>query len=261
VVRLILDSPIPLGINAEHAAEQQVQGQQAALDAFVAQCAAIHCALGADPKGAVDSLLDSARDGGFSGTAGLSVASLANAITTALGYPSGDRVNTTIELADALASARDGDTNQLTNLINEAESMRYTDGQFVNNCSDALNRPTPDRVRELVVAWGKQYPQFGDVAALNLVKCLNWPSGSVPQPPEDLDVDVLLLGVQNDPIAGSEGVAATAATVINADAASKRVMWQGIGHGASIYSACAVPPLIGYVQSGELPETDTYCPA
>uniref|UniRef100_UPI003F9B961A alpha/beta hydrolase n=1 Tax=Mycobacterium sp. TaxID=1785 RepID=UPI003F9B961A len=124
-----------------------------------------------------------------------------------------------------------------------------------------LNRPTPDRVRELVVAWGKLYPQFGTVAALNLVKCVHWPSGS-PQPaPKTLKVDVLLAGVQNDPIVGSEGVAATAATIINANAASKRVMWQGIGHGASIYSPCAVPPLIGYLNSGKLPGTDTYCPA
>ena len=60
----------------------------------------------------------------------------------------------------------------------------------------------PDRVRELVVAWGKQYPQFGTIGALNLVKCLNWPSGAAPKDPADLGVDVLLLGVQNDPIAG-----------------------------------------------------------
>jgi TAP-like protein len=72
---------------------------------------------------------------------------------------------------------------------------------------------------------------------------------------------VLLLGVQNDPIVGTDGVAATAASIINANAASKRVMWQGIGHGASIFSGCAVPPLIGYLNSGKLPNTDTYCPA
>ena len=67
--------------------------------------------------------------------------------------------------------------------------------------------------------------------------------------------------MQNDPIVGSEGVAATAAMIINANAASKRVMWQGIGHGASVYSSCAVPPLVGYLDSGNLPATDTYCPA
>ncbi|MGZ4529791.1 MAG: alpha/beta hydrolase [Mycobacterium sp.] len=259
VARLILDSPVALGVNAEAAAEQQVKGQQAALDAFAAQCVAVNCALGPDPKGAVNGLLADARAG--KGPAGASVAQLANAITVALGFPSGGRVNATTNLANALATARSGDTNQLTNLINHADATEDSDGQFVNTCSDAVNRPTPDRVRELVVAWAKLYPQFGTVAALSLVKCLHWPTGSPPAPPKSLKVDVLLLGVQTDPIVGTEGVAATAATVINANAASKRVMWQGVGHGASIYSSCAVSPLIGYVDSGKLPGTDTYCPA
>jgi pimeloyl-ACP methyl ester carboxylesterase len=259
VSRLVLDSPIPAGINAEAAAEQQIKGQQAALDAWSAQCAAANCALGPDPKGAVASLLTDARAGG--GPGGASVASVAEAIVTALGFPSGDRASTTTDLANALAAARTGDDNQLTNLINQADATRNTDGQFINSCSDALNRPTPDRVRELVVAWGKEYPQFGTVGALSLVNCLNWPSGSAPKDPKDLKVDVLLMGVQNDPIAGSEGVAATAAIIINAGAASKRVMWQGIGHGVSVYSACAMPPLVGYLDSGKVPATDTYCPA
>ena len=259
VARLILDSPIALGINAEAAAEQQAKGQQAALDAFAAQCVAVNCALGPDPKGAVTALLAAAHAG--RGPGGASVAQVADAITTALGFPNGGRINATTDLANALAAARSGDINQLSSLINRADATRDSDGQFVNSCSDALNRPTPDRVRELVVAWGKLYPQFGGVAALDLVKCVHWPTGSPPQSPKDLKIDALLLGVQNDPIVGSEAVAATAATIINAGAASKRVMWQGIGHGASIYSPCAVPPLISYVDSGKLPATDTYCPA
>ncbi|OBG23221.1 protease [Mycobacterium sp. 852002-51057_SCH5723018] len=259
VARLILDSPVALGVNAEAAAEQQVKGQQAALDAFAAQCVAVNCALGPDPKGAVSALLADARAG--KGPGGVPVASVVNAITVALGFPSGGRVNATTSLASTLAAARSGDASQLNNLINHAFAVNDSDGQFVNFCSDAVNRPTPDRVRELVVAWGKLYPQFGTVAALNLVKCVHWPVISPPAAPKDLKIDVLLAGVQNDPIVGMEGVAATAATIINANAASKRVMWQGIGHGASIYSPCAVPPLIGYLNSGKLPATDTYCPA
>ena len=149
----------------------------------------------------------------------------------------------------------------MNTLINEAETLRGTDGQFVNSCSDSLNRPTPDRVRELVVAWEKLYPQFGQVGALELVQCLNWPSGSPPQEPQNLKTPVLLLGTQHDPIVGNEGVAAVAATVINAGSANRRVMWQGIGHGASVYSPCALPPVIGYLDSGKLPDTDTFCPA
>lgn len=259
VARLIVDSPVALGVSAEAAAEQQVKGQQAALDAFAAQCVAVNCALGADPKGAVSALLTAAKSD--RGPSSPSVASIVGAITTALGFPTGDRVSNTTNLANALAGARSGDMNGLNNLINRAEATQDTDGQFVSTCSDAVNRPTPDRVRELVVAWAKLYPQFGTIAALNLVKCIHWPSSTPAQAPKQLKVDVLLLGVQNDPIVGNEGVAQTAATVINANAASKRVMWQGIGHGASIYSSCAVPPLADYLDTGKLPGTDTYCPA
>ena len=50
VARLVLDSPLPLGIAAEAAMEQRVKGEQAALDAWAAQCAATNCPLGSDPK-------------------------------------------------------------------------------------------------------------------------------------------------------------------------------------------------------------------
>jgi pimeloyl-ACP methyl ester carboxylesterase len=259
VARLVLDSPLPLGIAQEAATEQRVKGEQTALDAFASQCAATNCPIGPDPKAAVDALLADARAG--NGPSGAAVATVADAIATALAYPRGDRTTATNSLASAVASARSGDPNQMNNLINQADSLRQTDGQFINSCSDALNRPTPDRVRELVVAWPKLYPQFGAVGALSMVKCLNWPSGSAPQEPKNLKIPVLLLGVQNDPIVGNEGVAQVAATIINAGASSKRVIWQGIGHGASIYSDCALTPVIGYLDSGKPPPTDTYCPA
>jgi alpha-beta hydrolase superfamily lysophospholipase len=116
-------------------------------------------------------------------------------------------------------------------------------------------------VRELVVQWGKLYPQFGAVGALDLVKCLNWPSSSAPADPKDLKIPVLILGVQNDPIVGNEGVSAVAASIINAGATNRRVMWQGIGHGASIYTPCALQPIMLYLDTGKVPETDTFCPA
>ena len=259
VSRLVLDSPLPLGIAAEAAMEQRVKGEQSALDAWAAQCVAVNCPLGPDPKGAVDAVLNQVR--GFDTSSTHSVAAVADAIATALAYPRGDRIASTNRLASALAGARSGDWTGMDTLVSEAETMRGTDGQFVNSCSDSLNRPTPDRVRELVVAWQKLYPQFGQVGALELVQCLNWPSGSAPQEPQNLKTPVLLLGTQHDPIVGNEGVAAVAATALNAGASNRRVMWQGIGHGASVYSPCALPPVLGYLDSGNLPDTDTFCPA
>lgn len=259
VARLVLDSPLPLGIADEAATEQRVKGEQAALEAWAAQCVAANCPLGADPTAAVDALLSDARAG--RGPGGASVAAITSAISTALGYPRGDRITAGNELALAISDARAGDSARLNALISDAEQLRYTDGQFVNRCSDALARPTPDRVRELVVAWGREYPQFGTVGALDMVKCLNWPSASPPEEPGGLEIPTLLLGVQHDPIVGNEGVAAVAATAINAGSSNRRVLWQGTGHGAAIYSACALPPVITYLQSGQLPDSDIYCPA
>ena len=259
VARLALDSPIAFGVAAEAAAEQQVRGQQAALNAFAAQCLAVRCSLGADPKAAVAAIIDDARAG--RGVSGLALSAVVDALTVALGFPTGDRVAATTTLSDTLAAARAGNTAGLIDLVNRANALLGTDGQFVNACSDALIRPTPDRIRELVVSWGKLYPQFGTVAALQLTRCVHWPTGTPVPPPKKLDLEVLLLGVQNDAITGSEGVAATAATIINAGSASKRVMWQGIGHGASVYSPCTTAPLTAYLDTGKLPDTDVFCPA
>ena len=260
VARLILDSPIALGINAEAAAEQTGQGPAGRPRRFRRPVRRGELRAGSRSQGR---RRRAAGRGPFRQGAGwgLGGRKWPTPSPPRWASPMPGRIAATTDLANALAAARSGDAGQLTALINRADAATDSDGQFVNSCSDALNRPTPDRVRELVVAWGKLYPQFGTVAALDLVKCVHWPTGSAPQPPKDLKVDVLLLGVQNDPIVGSEAVAATAATVINAGAASKRVMWQGIGHGASIYSPCAVPPLVGYLDGGKLPGTDTYCPA
>ena len=74
---------------------------------------------------------------------------------------------------------------------------------------------------------------------------------------------MLLLGVQNDPIVGNEGVAAGRG---HRDQRGHRpasgVIWQGIGHGAEhLLGRARWPPVIGYLDSGNLPATDTYCPA
>lgn len=132
--------------------------------------------------------------------------------------------------------------------------MRQTDGQFVNGCSDALSRPTPTGC----ASWSSPGRSS---AAVRRCRCAA--HGELPglaqrqrtKGPRDLKIPVLLLGVQNDPIIGNEGVAAVAATIINAGATSRRVIWQGIGHGATIYNSCALPPVLGYLDTGKLPET------
>ncbi|MGC7322675.1 alpha/beta hydrolase, partial [Mycobacteroides abscessus subsp. massiliense] len=111
---------------------------------------------------AVGDLLNRAQNGGLP----WSRATVVRAITTALAYPVGDSTAVVQNLANTLNAARGPDSGALGPLVDRANALRDTDGQFVNSCSDALARPTPDRVRELVVAWGKQYPLFGRTSAL-----------------------------------------------------------------------------------------------
>ena len=76
---------MPAAIDAEAAAEQRVKGQQQALDAFAAQCAAAKCPLGPDPKAAVDAILDDARAG--RGPGGAAVSAMVEAISHRAGLP------------------------------------------------------------------------------------------------------------------------------------------------------------------------------
>ena len=181
-----------------------MKGQQAALEAFAAQCAATNCPLGPDPKAAVDALLSAARSG--QGPGGTSVAALTNAIVTALGFPDGDRVSTTNRLAQTLAAARSGDDTPIMNLINQAEAVRETDGQFINRCSRRAEPPHPRPGPRARRGSGPSSIRSSAASrALNLVKCLNWPSSTPPEDPKDLKIDVLLMGVQNDPIVRQRG--------------------------------------------------------
>ena len=138
----------------------------------------------------MSSLLADARAG--KGPGGRVGGPVASAITIALGFPTGDRVSATNDLATALATARSGDTNLLTSLINRAEATdrhRRTVRQLLQR------RDQPPHARTGSANWWSRgrssIPQFGTVGALNLVKCVHWPTGSPPPPPKVLKVDVL----------------------------------------------------------------------
>ena len=112
VARLVLDSPLPLAIAAEAAVEQRVKGEQAALDAFAAQCAATNCPLGAGPKGR-DRRTCWRQRGRAAGQAARRWRRWPMRSRTALAFPRGDRVTSANDLAAAVAAARSGDTNPI----------------------------------------------------------------------------------------------------------------------------------------------------
>ena len=86
VSRLVLDSPLPLGDRRR--GRRRTEGQGSAGRARRLRRAVRprrRVPLGPDPKGAVDAMLASARTG--RGPGGVSVATLTDAITTALAFP------------------------------------------------------------------------------------------------------------------------------------------------------------------------------
>ncbi len=105
VARLVLDSPWRWAWAPRPPPSSRSKGQQAALDAFAAQCAAVNCPLGPDPKGcgelATGRRPRRPRPGGCVGGARLPAPSAPRWAT-----PRGDRVSTTNDLATALANAR-----------------------------------------------------------------------------------------------------------------------------------------------------------
>ena len=85
--------------------------------------------------------------GAASGPGGASVATVADAISTALAYPRGDRVNAGNDLAAAVAAARSGNSNQMTNLItasrDTAPDRRPVRQQLQRRTEPADPRPGP----------------------------------------------------------------------------------------------------------------------
>nr|WP_306303591.1 alpha/beta hydrolase [Skermania piniformis] len=255
--RLVLDAPQGIG-DAQTLAEQRVQGAEAALDAFANRCAALNCALGPDPRAAITDLVRRAGAGGLGTVAANTVLS---AISGFLGSPRADLPTRTTELADVLAAAGRGDGAGLDGLIQRQLAATMTDGQFVGRCTDGRQWPAPSQVQSLQTNWRDRYPVFGEQAALSLLACAAWPAPTGDTEPAQLNLPVLVLAGQADPVTGRTGVDSVTGELQRAGARTSVVDWQGWGHPVSAHSNCAQQAVVGYLKSGNLPENGTACPA
>lgn len=258
VGRLVLDSPPATTAAAATAAEQRVQGQEAALTAFSRRCAALECSLGPDPTDAVIALRDRAAAGDL-GT--ISASALLTTITAFLGSPRSDQPDRVRELSDILAAAGRGDLAPLSVSAADADAAVRTDGQFIARCSDGQQWPGPGRVRELQAEWAGRYPTFGSDAALGLLRCSAWPTMPPPALPSSIPVPVLVLSGAGDPVVGSAGLPTVTGTLTSAGATWAGVTWEGYGHPVTTHSDCARQILSRYVESGVLPPNASMCPA
>ncbi len=258
VGRLVLDSPAATTADATTAAEQRVQGQEAAIADFGRRCAALNCSLGPDPTAAIVALRDRAAAGEL-GT--VSSSALLTAVSSFLGSPRGDQVGRVRELSDVLAAAGRGDLAPLQGLIGATQAAVGTDGQFVARCSDGQQWPGPGRAKELQRTWAERYPVFGADAAVGLMRCSAWPTMAPPPLPSSVPVPVLVFNGAADPVVGNGGVATVTGTLTSADTTWSNVTWAGYGHPVTTHSDCARQSLVRYLDSATLPANGSACPA
>ncbi|MEU5840529.1 alpha/beta hydrolase [Rhodococcus sp. NPDC047139] len=258
VGRLVLDSPAPATADAEIMAESQARGAEAAVDAFARQCADLDCALGDDPRAAIEELHRRAAGGEL---APVSANSFLTALTGVLGTPRADLQARVREVADVLAGARDGDVMPLIELVGAAEEALATDGQFVAQCSDGQRWPTPAHAGDLAQNWSTLYPLYGAEIASGLTACAAWPSLPPPPLPAALDVPVLVSSGAADPIVGNAGVESVTGVLTAGGIAWAALSWQGAGYSAALHSGCVQSRMEIYLSGGELPPNGSLCPA
>ncbi|WP_241665806.1 alpha/beta hydrolase [Prescottella subtropica] len=258
VGRLVLDAPAGTTVDAATAAEHRAAGQEAALAAYARRCAALACALGADPVAAVTALRDRAAAGEL-GT--VSSSALLASVSGFLGSPRGDQTARVRELADVLAAADRGDVAPLQGLIAATDAVTGSDGQFVARCSDGQQWPGPGRVEQLRQEWATTYPVFGADAALGLLRCAAWPATPPPALPTAVPVPILVFDGAADPVVGTGGLSTLTGSLTLAGAPWSGVRWEGFGHPATTHSECARGHLTRYLEDATLPPNAGACPA
>ncbi|GAB4584985.1 alpha/beta hydrolase [Nocardia sp. IFM 10818] len=257
--RLVLDSPQAVGLDSAGRAEQRVKGAEAALTAYAQRCAALNCALGADPRAAIATLVSRAGGGEFGD---LSAATLVTTLSGFLGDPRAVQNPVVTEFADALSALGRGDRGPITPFVLRETSAIANDGAFVNRCSDNHQPASPVRAKELVAQWGGQYPVFGKAAAVDLMACSAWPATAAEMKlPEKLDRPVLVLGGNADPVTGQDGRPSVTGALAAAGARTSTVVWQGWGHPTIAHSGCAQQAVAEYLKDAKLPADGTACPA
>ncbi|GGK40820.1 alpha/beta fold hydrolase [Nocardia camponoti] len=257
LARLVLDAPQPVASDAVTVAEAQVTGAEAALTAFAQRCKAINCALGADPRATVTSLMGKATANQLGD---ISAADLSTALTGFLSSPRADQADRVPVLADALAAADRGDRGPLSAIVTRETAAINSDGEFVNRCTDSLQAPPQERARELATTWATKYPVFGRDAAIRLMLCSAWPVSTAPPLPSDLKMPVLVFAGAADPVVGGAAASVTGALGV-AGATHATMTWQGWGHPVAAHSGCAQQVLTTYLADAKLPSDGGACPA
>ncbi|HEY7591814.1 MAG TPA: alpha/beta hydrolase [Actinophytocola sp.] len=260
VGRLVLDGLPDPTQDAATSLEGVAKGAEAAFNAFSSDCIGRGCEVGTQPKRALLNLLGELRENPVTDPEELDITagSAMHAVLIALS----DRA-TWPALSQALAKAHDRDPSGLVDLlvpvvIGTKEQVATLDSVLVTTCNDTKTRLSPERIKQYGEDWAKKYPLFGALVVERLALCSPWtvPNQPLPTPTAAGAPPILVLGTAADPVTPEEG---TERAVQQLDS-GVYVSWQGGGHGALGYSACATDAALSFLSDAKVPRNGTVCP-
>lgn len=260
VGRAVLDGVPDPTADAQLALEGVAKGGEAAWDAFVADCVQRRCELGADPERTFLELLSTLRTTPISGDRGLDLTAGSAMHAVLIGLS--DR-KTWPALATALAAAGTGDGSGLLTILTPSalgseRQAASLDGALVTNCNDMKTRLSPEQVKNAAEKWQDRFPIFGPVAAQRLAFCGPWtvPDHPLPTPTGRGAPPIVVISTASDAITPQEGTQRAAQQLDT----GVYVSWEGAGHGALGFSACATTAATKFLTDGAVPRNGTVCP-
>lgn len=259
VGRVVLDGVPDPTADAQLAYEGMAKGGEAAWDAFAADCVQTGCPLGTDPERALLELLSQLRtspldDPLLTVTAGAAMHAVLIGLSDRKTWPT---------LATALAAAKTGDGTGLQTMLaptilgNDRQAASL-DGTLVTTCNDMGTRLSPGQVTTAAKEWQQKFPLFGPLAAQRLAYCAPWtiPDHPLPTPTARRAPPILVLGTASDAITPLDGTERAAQQLDS----GVLLTWQGGGHGALGFSACATLAATNYLTDAAVPRNGTVCP-
>src|SRR5919205_544173 len=259
-----------VGFDPRADAEQQTTSLEASFDAFAANCTGLvaGCPLGPDPRRFVEELLDQATTAPIpsalagetrQATPGVIMTAVLSALYSTDSWP---------QLAQGLAAARNGDSQQLFSLA-DSYSGRLQDGTYTNlldanqaiNCADTdpATAVPEEEIRTLATEWGQRFPLFGAGSAVGLNTCTGWDAERTPLPERDAEgaAPILVIGNSGDPVTPLPG-----AVDLDEDLTSGVLLtWQGQGHTAYPKTDCVTGAVDAYLIDLVVPQDGLTCPA